>query len=87
MTTKCSCNEEFGDILLNVGRSYYAVCTKCSHFWWAGDNLFSSWLDQTQEHWDENANRLALMTKCNCSSDYTAETQWQPAPDDNYIEF
>jgi hypothetical protein len=37
------------DGFANVGRSHWSFCREHRVKWWVGDNLFSSWRDQTEE--------------------------------------
>ena len=51
---KCGGN----DGVLNIEREHWARCDKHQLTWMVGENLFSSWRDETQADWDRN---LALI--------------------------
>ena len=47
------------DGYLNVGRCHWFVCDEHKTTWCVGSNLFSSWREQSEEVWEENARRLS----------------------------
>jgi hypothetical protein len=47
----CSCQEEFGDLVVNVGRHHFAVCERHARYHYCGSNLFSGWREQPEEDW------------------------------------
>ncbi len=51
----CGVNDGF----LNVGREHWFVCHMHRAKWHVGSNLFSSWKDQDDAHFRENAWLLA----------------------------
>jgi ssDNA-binding Zn-finger/Zn-ribbon topoisomerase 1 len=50
------CGDQGG--FMNVGRSHWVVCDEHQTKWCAGSNLFSSWQDETEDTWRENAAKL-----------------------------
>ena len=52
---KCGRNDGY----LNVGKSHWFVCDEHKTTWFVGSNLFSSWREQSQEVWEENARQLS----------------------------
>lgn len=48
-------------VYLNVGKSHFNVCKKHKVRWHIGWNLFSSWLDETEEQWEHNRKVLEGM--------------------------
>lgn len=52
----CSVDDEF--LILNIERAHIACCTKHMIRWDIGSNLFSSWRNETEEVWTENAKLL-----------------------------
>ena len=47
----------------NVGRVHWFVCEEHKKKWRLGENLSSSWKDETDEEWKENANLLESYTE------------------------
>lgn len=47
------------DGYLNIGRDHWFVCDAHSAKWCIGSNLFSSWREQSEASWQENAKKLA----------------------------
>jgi len=52
---KCGRNDGY----LNIGRGHWFICDKHKTKWFIGENLFSSWRQQTQETWARNSALLA----------------------------
>ena len=52
---ECGTNDGY----LNVGREHWFVCDKHKTKWWIGSNLFSSWMEETEEEWQRNKIKLA----------------------------
>lgn len=48
-----------GDGYLNIAKCHWGICHHCGVRWTIGCNLFSSWRDETEDQWDENAEILA----------------------------
>jgi hypothetical protein len=44
---------------LNVGRTHYFACHACKRYWRVGSNLFSSWQDEDEATWKNNAELLS----------------------------
>lgn len=53
------CGDESQVSFLNVHRQHYCICERCRIRWWYGDNLFSSWKEQTEEDWQANKQTLS----------------------------
>ena len=51
------CGETNG--YLNVGRSHWFVCDAHRTKWFIGENLFSSWRDESEADWRRSAEKLA----------------------------
>jgi hypothetical protein len=47
------------DGYLNVGRDHWFKCDEHKVRWHVGSNLFSSWHDESEEDWEENARILS----------------------------
>jgi hypothetical protein len=47
------------DGYLNYGRDHWFVCHKHKVRWYVGSNLFSSWREEDEESWNENAKLLS----------------------------
>ncbi len=47
------------DGYMNVERVHFFVCDKHKTKWRIGENLFSSWHEETEADWQANAKRLA----------------------------
>jgi len=43
---------------LNVGRKHWMVCEKCRIKWLIGENLFSSWRQESADVWQRNAETI-----------------------------
>lgn len=48
--------------ILNVDRSHWGYCSAHRLKWFIGENLFSSWRDETLQDWLRNSDLL-----CNCT--------------------
>ena len=46
----------------NVERNHWCFCESCGIKWLIGENLFSSWMDETEDAWKNNARFLARFT-------------------------
>ena len=46
------------DGYLNVERVHVCLCDEHQVFWRIGENLFSSWQDETEEDWKQNEEKL-----------------------------
>lgn len=73
------------DGYLNVGRAHWFVCEGCQTTWLAGSNLFSGWLDESREVWDQNADKLASFeivspSDCQCSDCQEQQRFWEQQP-------
>ena len=44
----------------NVGRNHWGACDTHKTCWPIGENLFSSWHDETEEVWERNARELEV---------------------------
>jgi hypothetical protein len=44
---------------MNIGRDHWFVCDDHKTKWLVGSNLFSSWREENEETWRQNAQRLA----------------------------
>jgi hypothetical protein len=45
---------------LNIGRAHWFHCDEHLVKWLIGENLFSTWHDESEEVWKDNAQRLSL---------------------------
>ncbi len=52
---------------LNVGRTHFGICREHDVYWNIGSNLFSSWREQSEEGWQENAEVLERMREVEAS--------------------
>jgi hypothetical protein len=52
---KCGLDDGY----LNIGRDHWFVCHAHRRKWWVGSNLFSSWREQDDATFEENARLLA----------------------------
>ena len=50
------CGED--PVMLNVGRTHWAVCKENKVRWQVGSNLFSTWLHEDEETWRANSELL-----------------------------
>ncbi|MBI9084891.1 MAG: hypothetical protein JEZ11_14960 [Desulfobacterales bacterium] len=48
----------------NLGRENWMCCDECKIRWIVGGNLFSSWCDETEDHWKRNAEKYGPYTDC-----------------------
>lgn len=55
----CACGAQTTEIV-SVGRAHFGVCREHLTKWYIGDNLFSSWHDQTEDECAEAVELLAL---------------------------
>lgn len=44
---------------MNVRKSHYGYCSEHKVWWPIGSGLFSSWLEETEEEWERNAQTLS----------------------------
>src|SRR5262249_10296163 len=52
------------DGYLNLGRSHWFVCHADRVRWSVGENLFSTWRQETNDDWNENWERIGTYTTC-----------------------
>jgi hypothetical protein len=53
----CECGK-YDNRYVNVFKTHYGYCSNCMTCWEIGTNLFSSWKDEDDERWKNNANFL-----------------------------
>jgi hypothetical protein len=46
------------DGCLNVGPVHWFICHKHRTKWFVGENLFSTWRDETEDEWQANHDRI-----------------------------
>lgn len=51
-------NPEHENSCLNVGRAHWMHCETCRIKWLVGENLFSSWREQSMRVWEANREKL-----------------------------
>ena len=47
----------------NIGREHFMLCHKHRVYWHVGSNLFSSWHDESEALWQDNARQLSTYTE------------------------
>jgi len=52
-----------GEEYVNVEREHFFICRDHKVFWNVGSNLFSSWKEQDEAHWRDNAALLLTFTE------------------------
>lgn len=77
--TRCGCDGEFGDEVVNVGRKVYGTCKTCRIYWWAGDNLFSGWRDELEELGEDAARELWARREAELKASYRKHVPATPA--------
>jgi hypothetical protein len=46
------------DGILNYERKYFEICEEHQVFWPVGENLFSGWINESREIWEQNRRLL-----------------------------
>ncbi len=63
------------DGYLNAERVHFFICNKHKTRWRIGENLFSSWHEETEADWRDNAKRLASYRE-------VKPMLWEPTPEE-----
>ena len=63
------------DGYMNVERVHFFICDKHKTKWRIGENLFSSWHEETEADWRDNAKRLASYRE-------VEPMPWEPTPEE-----
>jgi hypothetical protein len=97
---ECKCDRtkrenEFGDLVLNVGRHHFAVCKLHERYRYVGSNLFSGWRREGTRMWKQAADTLPkaiaqsledvaylTMAEQEMPDDWPVDPDWFPEEDD-----
>ena len=56
---ECGLNDGY----LNIVKQHWYYCERHKYKWCAGEDLFSSWQEDTEQDWQKNKHRLARYKK------------------------